>query len=287
MAIKEKIDIVTIKKSSWMLWGNYKSNFCWAWIEFHDLKIYDSWDDIKNIDWLNTAKHNKVFTKKRIEEREMPALFVFDISRGMFFSSKNKTKLETWIKVFDILSNSLISSQDPYWYIFFDSAIRYFEKHKKWFLNSVLLKSRISKLKQASYLQERSDLSEMVRSLLKLKIRNNIIFIVTDNLIIDDTKSLTALSKLNDVIVMHISDDFENNLSSDWHIILSAFWNDFSVDLNDIKFKQKYILERKNELMTFKEMIIKCSWSCIFFSDTTDIRFELYNFFNLRNKIYK
>ena len=48
--------------------GEYRSGFRGRGIEFEDIREYYPGDDIRNIDWNVTARHNKAYVKQFEEE---------------------------------------------------------------------------------------------------------------------------------------------------------------------------------------------------------------------------
>ena len=61
-------------------------------VDFDEVRLYQSGDDVRNIDWNVTARKQKPHTKIFREERERPTLVVVDQSRSMFFGSRIRLK---------------------------------------------------------------------------------------------------------------------------------------------------------------------------------------------------
>ena len=278
------IDIVSLKKSKGFLSGEHKTLFDWAWIEFEDLSQYNYWDNVRSIDWLTSAKRNEIYIKKFQEEKEFPVLFVFDISSSMFFWFESKSKIDSTLEIFKIISLSALKSNSPIWASFIrDNNIISLES-KRWKINIL----RILKIMK-NYIQDKTStnnsLSSMVDYLFKNKIKNNIIFIFTDKTSIDKDNKLKALAIQNDLIYVHISDSFENNLSASWLVNL---WNSFLsrvINFSNSRKKNIYITERKKQLDELRKNIISIWWSHIWVDDKTDYYKTLYNFFSLRKKL--
>ena len=54
--------------------GEYKSTFKGQGMEFIDVREYLPGDDVRSIDWKVTARMDKPFVKKFVEERELTVI---------------------------------------------------------------------------------------------------------------------------------------------------------------------------------------------------------------------
>ncbi len=72
--------------------GPFKTIIRGRGMEFEDVRLYQSGDDIRSIDWRVTARIGKPHTKQFREEREKPVLVVIDQRQNMFFGSQQAMK---------------------------------------------------------------------------------------------------------------------------------------------------------------------------------------------------
>lgn len=78
--------------------GEYHSVFKGRGLEFSDVREYHPGDDIRSIDWNVTARRGQLFMKEYMEERELTALLIVDLSASKEFGTGAK-------------SNALIASE--------------------------------------------------------------------------------------------------------------------------------------------------------------------------------
>jgi uncharacterized protein (DUF58 family) len=71
-----------------MLAGGHRSRFRGRGMDFDQVRIYQSGDDVRTIDWRVTARTQTPHTKIFVEERERPVLIIGDLRSGMFFGSQ-------------------------------------------------------------------------------------------------------------------------------------------------------------------------------------------------------
>jgi uncharacterized protein (DUF58 family) len=91
-ALLKRLEWTTIRRLDGVLQGDYRTLFRGAGLDFADLREYQSYDDVRHMDWNVTARtgtpHVRVFT----EDREMAAWFVLDLSASVDFGSGMRRK---------------------------------------------------------------------------------------------------------------------------------------------------------------------------------------------------
>ena len=80
--------------------GIYNSKFRGGGIEFSEVREYVPGDDVKRIDWSVSARHNSLFVKEFVEEKELNVYTVLDLSASNNFGfSKSKLDLSFEVAV--------------------------------------------------------------------------------------------------------------------------------------------------------------------------------------------
>ena len=65
--------------------GSYNSKFRGGGIEFSEVREYVPGDDVKRIDWSVSARHNSLFVKEFVEEKELNVYIILDLSASNDF----------------------------------------------------------------------------------------------------------------------------------------------------------------------------------------------------------
>jgi uncharacterized protein (DUF58 family) len=125
------IDLVTFKKVSSLLAGNYKTSFHGSGMEFAGIREYSLGDNVASIDWKASARTGKTYIKQYEEDRERKVLFVVDIGANMNFGSSQKTKIETLTEAFSLLLFSSAENNDPSGAWFFSDTLQKMHKVQK------------------------------------------------------------------------------------------------------------------------------------------------------------
>lgn len=118
-----RLEITTKRLVTDLFAGEYESVFKGRGIEFSEVREYQMGDDIRAIDWNVTARMNRAYTKRFVEERELTILFLFDLSGSNAFGSLDKTKREFAAEVTALLAYSAFSNQDKIGMLLFTDRV--------------------------------------------------------------------------------------------------------------------------------------------------------------------
>ena len=95
-----------------MFAGQYQSAFKGKGMAYADLREYVYGDDIRDIEWNVTARHNHPYIKVYQEERELTLILMIDVSRSTIFGSTGKMKNELISEIAGILAFSALKNND-------------------------------------------------------------------------------------------------------------------------------------------------------------------------------
>ena len=92
--------------------GEYHSVFKGRGLEFSDVREYQPGDDVRAIDWNVTARRGHPFVKEFVEERELTALLVVDLSASKEFGTGDKDNATIAIEIAAILALAAAGNND-------------------------------------------------------------------------------------------------------------------------------------------------------------------------------
>ncbi len=81
-----------IRRLDGLLQGDYRSLFYGDGVDFADLREYQPGDDIRYIDWNVTARMDLPHVRQYVEDRELTAWFLLDLSPSMDFGALENPK---------------------------------------------------------------------------------------------------------------------------------------------------------------------------------------------------
>lgn len=94
-----RLDWQVIRRLDGLLQGDYRSLFYGYGVDFADLREYQPEDDIRYIDWNVTARMNSPYVRQYVEERELTAWFLLDLSPSMDFGTVQSQHLKRTVLV--------------------------------------------------------------------------------------------------------------------------------------------------------------------------------------------
>src|SRR6266851_3457081 len=103
------VEIVTTRAVRAHRSGDYQSRIRGRSFEFDQHKPYQQGDDYRQIDWNVTARMQAPFVKRELEEKELSAIIMADLSRSMQFTSTGQTKRDLLVEVAASLAFSAVA----------------------------------------------------------------------------------------------------------------------------------------------------------------------------------
>jgi hypothetical protein len=103
-AREEQLEFSRLRKVAGMYYGDRRSIFMGSGVEMVKTREYQPGDEIQDIDFLLSAKEDKLIVVDRIEPRETRILIVLDLTKSMFL----REKVETAFLASSMIINSAI-----------------------------------------------------------------------------------------------------------------------------------------------------------------------------------
>ena len=90
----QRLDWTVIRRLDGQLQGDYRTLFRGQGIDFADLREYQWGDDVRSIDWNVTARMDTPYVREFIEDREITAWFLLDLSPSVDFGTLDSERLK-------------------------------------------------------------------------------------------------------------------------------------------------------------------------------------------------
>lgn len=126
-----RIEIKTRGLSHNIFAGEYHSAFKGRGMTFSEVREYRYGDDIRDIDWNVTARHNHPYIKVYEEERELTVMLLVDVSGSRLFGAVGEEKREMIAEIAATIAFSASTNNDKIGVIFFSDKIEKFIPPKK------------------------------------------------------------------------------------------------------------------------------------------------------------
>jgi uncharacterized protein (DUF58 family) len=118
-----KIEIKTRGLSQNIFAGEYHSAFKGRGMMFSEVREYQYGDDIRDIDWNVTARHNRPYVKVYEEERELTVMLLVDMSGSGMFGAVGPEKREMIAEIAATMAFSATQNNDKIGAIFFTDRV--------------------------------------------------------------------------------------------------------------------------------------------------------------------
>jgi uncharacterized protein (DUF58 family) len=107
-----RIELTTRGLVASLFIGEYHSIFKGRGLEFSDVREYQPGDDVRAIDWNVTARRGRLFIKEFVEERQLNALVLVDLSASKSFGTGAKDNATIAAEIASILALAATGNND-------------------------------------------------------------------------------------------------------------------------------------------------------------------------------
>ena len=240
--ILQRLDWQVIRRLDGLLQGDYRSLFYGYGVDFADLREYQPEDDIRYIDWNVTARMNTPYIRQYVEDREITAWFLLDLSPSVDFGTPQSQKRTVLIDFVATLARLLTRHGNRVGAIFYGSRIertipaRGGRIHVLRLVNDLMKQPR---LPRAPF----TNLTPLIEGGLHAIKRRSLVFIVSD--FISEPgweKPLILLNQRHEVLAVRLSDPREMELPDVGPIIMedAETGEQLYVDTHDKKFRLRF-----------------------------------------------
>ncbi len=282
-----KIDIFTNRKVSEAFSGNYKSSFKGAGIEVSDIREYEEGEDVRNIDWITTARQGRPFVKKYQETRELTTLLIIDLSSSMDFGSLGKTKREVALELCSILLFSALKNNDKFGAILYSDRIEKCipPKKGKVHLLRILREILVCAERPGRRSGDQKQVLDFLNSVIK---RHAICFLVSDDISETAERALKISERKFDLVFARVFDPFEEGIAQSgiYRIEDPETGKQIIVDLGQKDLRGRYQAIRQEKILGLRKLLRRYSIDTIELSTETDVYKDLLRFFRQRQLRY-
>lgn len=205
-----KIEIKTRGLSQNIFAGEYHSAFKGRGMMFSEVREYQYGDDIRDIDWNVTARHNRPYIKVYEEERELTVMLLIDMSGSKNFGAEGVVKQEMITEIAATLAFSAIQNNDKIGVIFFSDKVEKFIPPKKGRKHILRIISELLDFKPEN---RGTDIGYVLQYMTDAIKKRCTTFIISD--FIDDHdyyKPLSIASRKHDVTAIQVYDKRDTQL---------------------------------------------------------------------------
>ena len=240
--ILQRLDWKVIRRLDGLLQGDYRSLFYGYGVDFADLREYQPEDDIRYIDWNVTARMGTPYVRQYVEDREITAWFLLDLSPSVDFGTLENQKRNVLIDVVGALARLLTRHGNRVGAVFYGSRVertipaRGGRLQVLRMINDLINQPRLTK---APF----TDLTPLLEAGLHTIKKRSLIFIISDFISAPGwERPLNLMAQRHDVMAIRLWDPREIELPDVGPILMedAETGEQLYVDTHDKKFRQRY-----------------------------------------------
>src|SRR5262245_50179421 len=240
--ILQRLDWQVIRRLDGLLQGDYRSLFYGYGVDFADLREYQPEDDIRYIDWNVTARMNTPYVRQYVEDREINAWFLIDLSPSMDFGTVQSLKRTVLIDFVTTLARLLTRHGNRVGAVFYGSRVERTIPARGGRIQVLRLVNDLLKLPplpKAPF----TNLTPLLEAGLHSIKRRSLIFIISDFISAPGwERPLNVLSQRHEVLAIRLWDPREVDLPDIGPIIMedSETGEQLYVDTHDKTFRRRF-----------------------------------------------
>jgi len=252
-AILRRVEWTVIRRLDGLLQGEYRTLFRGHGLDLADIREYEPGDDVRYIDWNVTARMDTPYVRQYLEDREITAHFLLDLSPSVDFGTTETLKRDQLVDFLAVVARLLTRHGNKI------GAVLYAGKVEKTIpagsgrmqvlrlLNEV---QTLPRLQSAPY----TSVSDLIEHALRTIKRRSVVFLVSDFFTAPGwERPLGMLSRKHEVVAVRLEDPRERELPDIGLVAMSDAETGESiyVDTHDARFRRRFaavVQKREAEL---------------------------------------
>ena len=233
-----------------LLQGDYRTIFKGQGLDLADIREYAFGDDVRHIDWNVTARLDSPYVREYLEDREINAHFLLDLSPSVDFGTVHRRKRDLLIDFTAVLATLLARRGNRVGATLYASQVE----------RSIPAKGgRVQVLRILNELEKRprlehaplTSLSELLDSAMRGLRRRSLVFVISDFFSAAGWEErLQRIARRHETLAVRLVDPRENEIPDIGQVILtdSETGEQVRVDTGDRRFRERFaVAARRRE----------------------------------------
>lgn len=237
-----RLDWNIIRRLDGLLQGDYRSLFYGFGVDFADLREYQPGDDIRYIDWNVTARMDTPYVRQYLEDREITAWFLLDMSPSVDFGTVQSQKRTMLVDFVTVLARLMTRHGNRVGAMMFGSRIQHTVPARSGKVQVLRLINDMLKQPRLAHVP-RTDLKSFFTGALHTIKRRSLIFVISDFVSEPGWEHpLSMMAQKHEVIAIRLVDPRELDLPDVGMIVMedAETGEQLFVDTHDAKFRKRF-----------------------------------------------
>ncbi|HXS06071.1 MAG TPA: DUF58 domain-containing protein [Rhizomicrobium sp.] len=211
-AVLRRLDLKIARRLEGLLQGDHRSMFRGQGLDLADLREYQYHDDVRHMDWNVTARLQIPHVREFLEDREITAWFLLDMSPSIDFQSVSVSKRAVLAEFTTLLCRFLAGKGNRAGALLFSGGVERMIPARGGRRQFLVLLDALTRYRNPKGVKG-TDLKRVLSDAGRMIRRRSLIFVVSDFISAPGwEKPLAQLANRHDVIAVRLTDPLEVRL---------------------------------------------------------------------------
>jgi uncharacterized protein (DUF58 family) len=242
--VLQRLDWQVVRRLDGLLQGDYRSLLYGSGVDLADLREYQPGDDVRYIDWNVTARMDTPYVRQYVEDREITAWFLLDLSPSVDFGTLDSERMKRTVLIDFVttMARLLTRHGNRVGAVFYGSRVEHTLPARGGrvqvlrLINDLLGQPR---LPAAPF----TDLAPLLESGRRAITRRALVFVISDFISVPGwERELSLLNRRHEVFAVRLSDPRETELPDVGPLIMedAETGEQLYVDTGDRGFRRRF-----------------------------------------------
>ncbi|HEX5369673.1 MAG TPA: DUF58 domain-containing protein [Dehalococcoidia bacterium] len=241
----KRLDWHVVRRLDGMLQGDYRSMFTGHGFDLAEVREYQAEDDIRYMDWNVTARMDTPYVRQYIEDREITAWLLLDLSPSVDFGTANESKRDLVIDFAGVIARVLTRHGNKVGALLFSTEVDEVMPPRGGELQTLRLIHQLVRpdRRRGAISGNVTDLKAILDRAGQTLQRRSLVFVVSDFIAEDSWEaSLGRLSQRHEVIAVWLTDPREEEIPPIGPLVLedAETGRQVYVDTRDRGFQERF-----------------------------------------------
>lgn len=275
-----------IRRLDGLLQGNYRTVFRGSGLELAELREYQWNDDVRAIDWYVTARMQTPYIRLRVEDRDLTAWFLLDLSPSMDFGTAQRRKRDLLVDCVGVLARLLTRHGNRVGALLYNgNAIRVIPAEAGRMQVLRMISSLLSEPTPARV--PMTNLAAVLEAAERVVRRPSLLFIVSDFISAPGwERPLSILTQRHEAVAVRLLDPREVSLPDIGMVVMedAESGQQLHLDTHDAAFRARFEKAAQKRETELAALLARCSTDALEVSTEGDLVAEIVKFATLRKR---
>ena len=285
-----RLEWTVIRRLDGLLQGDYRTLWRGVGVDLADLREYQHHDDVRQIDWNVTARLEQPHVRQFLEDRDLNAWFVLDLSGSVDFGSAGVTKLALSTGFVAALARVITRHGNRVGALFYGSQVEGLMPPRRSRRHVLELLQRMRGPRQparSGAAAQGTALAALLHTAEAAIQRRSLVFVVSDFISQPGWDgALARLSRRHDVVAVRLWDPMEMELPDSGLLTVqdAETGEQLFIDASDPAFRQRYAAIAQAQESALRSGLTRCGVDVLELATDDDLLESLLRFADLRRQ---